>query len=415
MTCTPTHALALSELRPVLGDAVGVIAQTLATPSTIPRESSPGLGGGSATRALFFHHLARYSGDPTHRDLSAANAEQCAAALESVPLSAALYSGFTGIAWLLAHLQSGDDAAEHFDLSDIDGLLVEYVSRRPAHELHFDLISGLVGIGVYFLERLPSDGAVAGLRWVVARLASGAERGPDGVTWRTAPHFVPPHMQPMFPDGRYDLGVAHGSPGVIAFLAHACRCAAVAAEARALLKDAVRWLLARRFRAIPAYSFPGWYPPGGEAHALGTRAAWCYGDPGVGYALHLAAAALADPALEAIAMHMLASMTRRDRQAAGVIDASLCHGSAGLAHLAHVLWLETQEEALAAAAERWLGLTMGLRKPDRGVAGFEYFRGDEEGWQPDGTFLTGAGGIGLAALFALHPEDRSWDRLLLLS
>ena len=412
---TPSRVLELPELRPRLAAVVDAVAEAFATPSTIAREQAPGLGGGCASRALFFHHLARCTNDSAHRDQSSANAERCAAALESVPLSAALYSGLTGVAWLLAHLQSGDDAAEQYDLSDIDEMLVEYVARRPEHELPFDLISGLVGMGVYFLERLPSDAAEEGLRSVIARLHAGAERSVDGMTWRTAPHFVPPHMQSMFRDGRYDLGVAHGSPGVIAFLAHACRVPAVADLARLILRESVRWLLARRFPTMPHHSFPGWFAPGEEARAVGTRAAWCYGDPGVGCALLLAAQALEDPAIEPIAMHAIKSMTRRNRETAGVIDPGLCHGSAGLAHLSHVMWQKTNDHTLATAAERWFDVTLQLRKSDGGVAGFEYYRGDEEGFQPDGSFLTGAGGIGLAALCALHPEEHSWDRLLLMS
>lgn len=410
-----TSLLSASALRLPAEQALVDIAESLATPSDGARAAHPSLGGGRASRALFFYHLARSTGDSAHRNRAKENLESCATAMASSPLPISLYSGLSGIAWLIAHLQRGLQDGEQYDLDEMDALLIESLTPARSHQLGFDLISGLVGVGVYFLERMPSNSAEEGLRRVIGGLVACSERSADGVTWRTAPHLLLPEQREFFPLGRYDLGVAHGAPGVVAFLAHLCSNGALAHSALPLLADAVRWLLGRRFPALPEHSYPHWFAPDGAADAVATRAAWCYGDPGVAYALLAAARALAEPAVEAIARRMAISSLRRDVTHACVIDAPLCHGSAGLAHLAHVMWTYTQDPTLAAAAERWLRVTLEFRKPGRGVAGFESYWGVDRKWGPDSSFLTGAAGIGLALLFALHPNERSWDRLLLMS
>src|SRR6185295_13537864 len=107
-------------------------------------------------------------------------------------------------------------------------------------------IGGLVGFGVYALERLPRPSAVACLEQVVASLAETAERRDSGTTWWTDPGWLPPWQSKPAPNGYYNLGLAHGVPGVIALLGAACAAGVAADIARPLLDGAVAWLMAQR-------------------------------------------------------------------------------------------------------------------------------------------------------------------------
>ncbi|GAB4508111.1 MAG: hypothetical protein Tsb0020_55900 [Haliangiales bacterium] len=76
--------------------------------------------------------------------------------------------------------------------------------------------------------------------------------------------------------------------------------------------------------------------------------------------------------------------------------------------------------ALAAAARRWLGVTLDSRAPDdpASVAGFRAHAGgtpDAPQWVPDPGLLTGAAGVGLALLAAITEVAPAWDRVILLS
>jgi hypothetical protein len=74
----------------------------------------------------------------------------------------------------------------------------------------------------------------------------------------------------------------------------------------------------------------------------------------------------------------------------------------------------TGEPRLAEAARSWFERTLAMRRPGRGIGGFE-------AWQPgearsaDPGLLTGATGIALALLAATTNIEPLWDRMLLAS
>ncbi len=368
---------------------------------------------------LFLAHLARVSGDAEHLRAAADAAALSAEAMAQVPMGVHLHGGLAGLAWPLAHLHRlgiGDAAA--LDFEGVDELLVDCVTDEVVP--HFDLIVGTVGLGVYFLERLPAPAAVEGLRRVIRGLEASGERDARGLRWFTGPALVSPAQRETFPAGKYDLGMAHGMAGVIAFLALALLAGTERDPAEGMLRDSVRWLTALQ-RPDGAR---GAYGTGMDVRTpdvpLNRRAAWCYGDPGVAVALLLAARALHDEALHR-RVRALAGTAAAFAQAERprVVDASLCHGSAGLAHMFAVLGGALDDEGLRARSAGWHATTLELRTPGEGVAGFAYAQSQEGGGPrrklADPSFLQGAAGVGLSLLYGLYPDGgRSWDRLLLL-
>ena len=66
-------------------------------------------------------------------------------------------------------------------------------------------------------------------------------------------------------------------------------------------------------------------------------------------------------------------------EGAGVADACLCHGAAGLGHIFHRIFLWTGDPALEDAARRWLGHALEMRVRGAGIAGYKFVRPDREG------------------------------------
>src|SRR5690606_8891786 len=130
------------------------------------------------------------------------------------------------------------------ELREVDAALLQYLERSPWSE-DYDLISGLVGLGVYALERLPRPEAAAGLGRVIGHLDELAEYHDGGLRWWTRPNWLPLSSRAEYPHGYYNLGLAHGAPGVIALLGRACAAGVEADLAGRLLKGAVPWLMAR--------------------------------------------------------------------------------------------------------------------------------------------------------------------------
>ena len=368
----------------------------------------PSLAGGTAGLAILHGYLAQAGLGPESEAVARRCLRHATAAMAERPGSASLYSGLTGVGWAISHLRArwpGRDDED--DLAEIDEVLLDHLDQSPWRG-EYDLIEGLVGFGVYALERLPGPGATACLGRVVDRLAETAEPQGNGVTWWTDPAWVAPETRAEYPRGYYNAGLAHGIPGVIGLLGRVCAAGVARDKARSLLDGAVRWLLDQD----GPESFPYWVAPGAAGDT--ARLAWCYGDPGVAAALLGAARHVEEPAWESAALAIARRAAERPHAEAGVKDAALCHGSAGLAHLFNRMFQATGEPRLAEAARSWFEQTLAMRRPGRGIGGYE-------AWEPGGArsadrgLLTGATGIALALLAATTDIEPLWDRMLLVS
>jgi hypothetical protein len=368
----------------------------------------PSLAGGTAGLAVLHGYLAQAGLGPESEAVARRCLRHATAAMAERPGSASLYSGLTGVGWAISHLRprwpGRDD--EH-NLVEIDEVLLDHLDQSPWSG-EYDLIEGLVGFGVYALERLPRPGATACLGRVVDRLAETAEPQGNGVTWWTDPAWVAPETRAEYPRGYYNTGLAHGIPGVIGVLGRVCAAGVARDKARSLLDGAVCWLLDQD----GPRSFPYWVAPGAAGDK--ARLAWCYGDPGVAAAVLGAARCVGEPAWESAALAIARRAAERPYEESGIKDAGLCHGSAGLAHLFNRMFHATGEPRLAEAARSWFKQTLAMRRPGRGIGGYE-------AWKPGGArsadrgLLTGATGIALGLVAATTDIEPLWDRMLLVS
>ncbi|CAG7656906.1 lanthionine synthetase C family protein [Paenibacillus allorhizosphaerae] len=367
------------------------------------------ISGGSAGLAVLFHYLDRADlgdGHSANRFL-----EHAMDSVATTPMSAALYEGLLGIAWALAHVSEEPGGGEA--LNEVDALLLNLL-RRPWYG-DFDLTNGLVGIGVYARERLLSNAAEEMLSLVIAHLDFLAEKGPDGTAWFTRPEMLPADSRIHYaPEGFYNLGMAHGVPGAIAFLSHAYTLGVEKHKVRRLLDDAIRWLLARRIHHTGFGQFPRCIGPGIAPEP--ARAAWCHGDPGVAAALLLAARSLGQTDWEDIAIALGRTSALQLHEKSQVAEAGFCHGAAGLAHLFNRFYHATGETLFKDAAGSWVRRTLEMRT-DQGIGGYLALTGSHGKmvWTPEPGMLTGAAGICLSLLAASTSIEPLWDRIYLLS
>ncbi|MBV8200613.1 MAG: lanthionine synthetase C family protein, partial [Acidobacteria bacterium] len=390
------------------------------------------LADGPAGKALFFHYLDQARPGQGHDERALAHLEAAIAATSEAATVPGLYSGFSGTAWVLEHLTGRllevpapgeDDPGE-----EVAAALASYLEHSPWLE-DYDLISGLAGLGVWAVERAPRSRGEEAVQSVTRRLGELAERRDGGITWLTPPERMLASEAIRNPQGLYNLGVAHGVPGVIGVLGEMVAAGLAPEEARELLAGAVAWLL-RQVRpagsagsAGSAGRFGYSVTPGAGEAPPPARLAWCYGDPGIAAALLVAARAAGEPEWERQAVATAEAAAARPRDDGGVMDGGLCHGAAGLAHLYNRIFQATGEPAFKTEALAWLERLMALRQPGEGIAGWRAWRpiGDLTvpepvlGWVTDPGLLTGATGIGLALLGAISPVEPAWDRILLSS
>jgi lantibiotic modifying enzyme len=375
------------------------------------RELGPSLASGKAGLALFFAYLDQALPDEGYDDVAAEHLESAVAALGDLGGGTSLYAGAFGVGFAMQHLSYlfEEEADDPLDALDAHALS----SMDPAPD-EYDLVGGILGLGVYALERLPRARARETLERVVERLFVTAERHDAGLAWRHPAALLPEWQRAEFPHGWYNLGMAHGMPGIVALLAECVRADVATARSRELLEGLVPWLLAQK---LDVGGFPGSVAPG--ATPAPTRTAWCYGDPGVAIALLSAARAAGNEEWRRAAIAIAQDVAARPHTRQGVVDAMLCHGACGVAHVFNRFFQATREHLFADAARRWLETAVTMRRPGTGVAGFSSFEPAVPGeggarWEATPGLLTGAAGVGLALLAAASAVEPRWDRMLLV-
>lgn len=364
---------------------------------------SANLSSGDPGLALLFAYLSRADHGDIERaaELARAFLERAADALASEAASPWLFGGWLGAVFVAEHLQGALYGPE----VDLAGELVpalETLVARP--DAHFDLSFGTAGVLVVAAERARQrrDAVVDRiLERGVEGLRASATGGEPGRTWRTRPTPLLPTASGLYPEGFFDVGVAHGVPGVIGALA---RCHARGIDgAGELARDAVAWLAAQEQGPSVGSAYGTFFVPGEPPRT--SRLAWCYGDAGVAGVLAAAARALDETEIAALATrigHRAAARTPAD---SGVEDPGLCHGSAGLLLVFHRLWCATGDPVFAAAARGWLASTLdGLERLER-----------DGGALPEVGLLRGLAGTALALEAAISSQAPDWDAFLLLS
>lgn len=351
-------------------------------------------------RALMLVYLA--ADDAVHADGASISAH-VGAALEAQREHAArkgLHDGVAHMGWTIAHLAGDDDEDEM--CAAIDESLAGALEN--GWDGSYDLVRGLVGFGVYALERRERGKPLASR--VLQLLGESAQRRGSGVGWHTRSDLLPAWQRVNAPSGRWDLGLAHGVAGIIGFCARCIAKGIGDVDARALMNDAVTHLV-ETYPASETGRFPSWERSDGSSPLGRASLAWCYGD--LGLASALCAAANVEPRWTADAVMLARACATR---ASSVRDTGICHGAAGAAHVLNRLYQVTADEVVGEGARRWLHMLLSMRN-DRDVAGFPSYDA-VAGWRADSSLLTGAAGVALVLHAMVSDVEPLWDRLLLL-
>ncbi|MEU4300298.1 lanthionine synthetase C family protein [Kitasatospora aureofaciens] len=291
------------------------------------------------------------------------------------------------------------------------------LARIDAGELpalsEFDGIRGLAGMGSVLLDRAPRGEAIRAVLTYLVRLTDDVKH--DGQVLPGWWALSGPSGKPdgRFPGGHANNGLAHGIAGPLALLALALRHGVEVDGQRAAIGTILAWLERWRDR----HAWPYVITPG---HLAGTvrgplapqRPSWCYGTAGIARAQQLAALALGDSRLRQDAEGALAAALLDPPSLAATTDISLCHGYAGLAHIAHRAAADASPRT-AARLRSAADLLLDTTHPPRTDPDAQARRLLASAAGPD--LLEGATGTALALLApATHaaPATR-WDACLL--
>jgi hypothetical protein len=285
----------------------------------------------------------------------------------------------------------------------------------------FDVISGLAGIGAYLLLRREDPGAAvalkAALRWLVA-LASDTGSPPR---WWTPAHLLgDEETAALYPHGNLNCGLAHGIPGPLALMALALSHGIGVPGIEEAVDQLVGWLLGHRADDGWGVNWPyaislthEGLPDRGAPTDGPSRAAWCYGAPGVARALWFAGIARDRSDWRNLAVEAMEAVYRRPIAARQIDSPTFCHGVAGLLQVTLRFANDTALPVFTDAAADLTDQLLSAYEPDS-LLGYR-------NWEPGGTrvdqpgLLDGAPGVLLTLLAAATDSEPSWDRAFLLS
>ena len=337
-----------------------------------------------------------------------------------------LFAGLAGLAFAARSL-SRDGTRYRRLLETLDRTLCARVLEPAAglagrHGLavsEFDLISGLSGVGGYLLTQggdPPGDIALAAVLESMVALTEETDGVPH---WYTPAHLMPDEtMLEHYPQGNLNCGLAHGIPGPLAFMALALAAGLDVDGLREAVARTADWLARHRSADRFGLNWPTVVPhvPGAAARPElldSSRAAWCYGAPGVARALWLAGRALRDEELCRLAVEGMAAVYRRPVPERRIDSPTFCHGVAGLLQVTLRFAHDTRLALFADAATALCEQLLALHEPDRALGFCAIEPGGNRVDQPG--LLDGAPGVVLVLLAASTSVEPTWDRLFLLS
>jgi hypothetical protein len=276
-----------------------------------------------------------------------------------------MFSGLTGLAFAGWSLSREGDRYQRLLTAIEDTLLPRVIEQansmtrtmmEGAPFAEFDVISGLAGEAAYLLRRRGDAHAAAALEAALVALIAltgGSDRVPR---WWTPSHFVGDEQaSALYPHGNLNCGLAHGIPGPLSVLALALSSGVVLSGLEDAVDRLADWLVDHQIADAWGVNWPYAVPLSADgledrAAASPSRAAWCYGSPGVARALWLAGAARGRSDWSELAIVAMEAVYKRPIAARIVDSPTFCHGVAGLLQITLRFANDTKLPAFTTAA-----------------------------------------------------------------
>jgi hypothetical protein len=354
-----------------------------------------------------------------------------AEALErSAYASAGMFGGLAGLAFAAWSLSRGGTRYQRL-LTTLEQALLGQIAGQTDNLARvttggiafseFDVVSGLAGVGAYLLYRADSAAAAQAVQAVLRSFVALVRDDANLPRWWTPTHLTgSEESAALYPHGNLNCGLAHGIPGPLALMALALSNGIRVEGAEEAVDGLAEWLI--RYRVEDAWGVDWPYavsltadglPEPADAHRAGSRAAWCYGAPGVARALWLAGVARGRPEWRELAIEAMAAVYRRPFAARQINSPTLCHGVAGLLQVTLRFANETRLPMFTNAAGDLIEWLLSAYEPDS-IMGYR-------NWEPGGArvdqpgLLEGAAGVLLTSLAAATDIEPSWDRAFLIA
>ncbi|MBL7727447.1 MAG: hypothetical protein JNM68_07180, partial [Dinghuibacter sp.] len=234
--------------------------------------------GGKPGIALSFAWLGRFFQEAEYLDKAFQLLDELIDDMGAVEWSPDMGAQLAGAAFVLQHLQNKGiiDEADDLGLDAVDDFLL---SSIPFYEefRNWDPLLGMVPIGNYFLERFKKNGHVGPLEQIVQAVNNLATEYKGFQVWITPGHRYQPK-------DCLNFGLAHGMPGLIAFLSKVYTAGISRETIAGKVNSCIDYLLSEQNPEDAPSQFPSYlFTDGNDDDTRMSRLGWCYGDLGMAF------------------------------------------------------------------------------------------------------------------------------------
>lgn len=289
----------------------------------------------------------------------------------------------------------------------------------------YDVISGVTGIGNYFLNNLEKKGFVEIVKEILSTLVSFCS--PIIIHGREVPGWYR-HTEDTFedksrfPKGNFDLGFAHGIPGILAFFSLALLKGVIVNRQKETILKLTDWIWDKRLVGAQGIFWSD--RVSFEEETTGKKEnnsfifdGWCYGTPGITRSLFLAGSALDDKQIKNQSIKSFKDVFLKTREQWGLPCPSFCHGLSGLLTLTCKMYQETSLPFFRDKSNELKSLILSFYNPLWELGFFsdsisdisEYLRSERI------NIITGVSGILLSLLFCDFYKEDKWTRFFVIS
>ncbi|MCU4819397.1 lanthionine synthetase C family protein [Bacillus thuringiensis] len=350
--------------------------------------------------------------------------------------SYSLFQGFTGVGFAVTALSKGATRYQNF-IRQTNDLVIDYINRilptyyKKLEENNlgmsdYDVISGITGIGRYLLLYKENEREQVALKHILKFLVKMTENKlinnclAPGWYISSENQYLDSEKE-LYPNGNFNLGLSHGIPGPLSLLSVSLKNGIeVEGQKEAIVKIA-DWLIKFKIESETGsfWSFRvDWdeFIAGEGKQNSASRAAWCYGTPGVARALYLAGKVTNNQEYIDVSIQTLDDLFNYQRHEWGLYSPTFCHGYAGLLHILNLMYIDTKKEKFKGYILELLQMILNTYDANSPFGFYNYQLGkDKMELSVNIGLIEGVSGILLVLLALIKPIKTDWDTAFLLN
>ncbi|WP_242307533.1 lanthionine synthetase C family protein [Bacillus cereus group sp. BfR-BA-01331] len=347
--------------------------------------------------------------------------------------STSIFQGLAGIGLAVTALSKGFTRYQNFIeqineiiIKQINLMLPLYYERLEANNLKmsdYDVISGLTGVGRYllFYKERERDSLEKILSFLIKMTQDKKINGHLAPGWYTSSEnqFLD-HEKKLYPNGNFNLGLSHGITGPLALLAQSLENGIEVTGHKEAITKIADWIIQFKIETEKGlfWSFRvDWeeFIAGKGKKENISRAAWCYGTPGVARTIYLAGKALGNQEYIDVSLKALDDIFKLERNEWGLYSPTFCHGFAGLLHILNLMYIDTKEPNFKEYIMELLEMILEKFDKDSNFGFYNYeLDKDKINSSINIGLIEGVSGILLVLLGLLKPIRTNWDAAFLL-